>query len=153
VPYDTPISGYGNDTVNTMRLWRAKASEEFDLDLFNAGDYVRAVEDKTSSENISKVLYPQDHSPQGKELRLRQQYFFVACSLHDILRRYRRDHASLAQLPDKAAIQLNDTHPSIAIPELMRILIDHHQVPWDEAFDITTRVCAYTNHTILTEAL
>ncbi len=153
VPYDTPVSGYGNDTVNTMRLWRARASEEFDLEVFNAGDYVRAVEDKTSSENISKVLYPQDHSPQGKELRLRQQYFFVSCSIRDILRRYLRTHTDFTQLADKAALQLNDTHPAIAIPELMRILIDEHGVEWGEAYALTTRICAYTNHTIMGEAL
>ena len=153
VPYDTPVSGYGNDTVNTMRLWRARASEEFDLEVFNAGDYVRAVEDKTASENISKVLYPQDHSPQGKELRLRQQYFFVSCSIRDILRRYRRRHSTFDQLADKAALQLNDTHPAIAIPELIRILVDEHAMDWDKAFGLTRRICAYTNHTILGEAL
>jgi starch phosphorylase len=153
VPYDTPVAGYGNDTVNTMRLWCARASEEFDLEVFNAGDYVRAVQDKTTSENISKVLYPPDHSPQGKELRLRQQYFFVTCSLHDILRRYMRTHTGFAELADKVAIQLNDTHPAIAIPELMRILVDEYGQAWDDAFDLTRRICAYTNHTILSEAL
>jgi starch phosphorylase len=153
VPYDTPIPGMSNDTVNTMRLWRARASEEFDLAVFNAGDYVRAVEEKNLSENISKVLYPVDHSPQGKELRLKQQYFFVACSVQDIVRRYLLTHRSFESFPDKVAIQLNDTHPSIAIPELMRILVDEHRLPWDQAWDITVRSCAYTNHTILAEAL
>jgi starch phosphorylase len=143
----------GNDTVNTMRLWRARASEEFDLAVFNAGDYVRAVEEKNSSENISKVLYPVDNSPQGKELRLKQQYFFVACSIKDIIRRYLVRHRSFDQFPDKVAIQLNDTHPAIAIPELMRILMDEYLLGWDQAWDITQRTCAYTNHTILTEAL
>lgn len=153
VPYDTPIAGHQNDTVNTMRLWRARATEEFDLDDFNAGDYVRAVEDKNATENISKVLYPTDHTLQGKELRLKQQYFFVSCSVQDIVRRYLYTHVGFAQFPDKVAIQLNDTHPSIAIPELMRLLVDDHLVPWDEAWSITTRVCGYTNHTILQEAL
>ncbi len=153
IPYDTPVSGHATDTVNTMRLWRARASEEFDLELFNAGDYVRAVEDKTASENISKVLYPMDHSPQGKELRLRQQYFFVACSISDILRRYSYNHRGLEGFADKVAIQLNDTHPAIAIPELMRIFVDEHGMEWDAAFELTRRTCAYTNHTILTEAL
>jgi starch phosphorylase len=153
VPYDTPVPGCGNDTVNTMRLWMARASEEFDLAVFNAGDYVRAVDQKNNSENISKVLYPQDNSPQGKELRLKQQYFFVACSVQDIVRRYLLTHRSFDAFPDKVAIQLNDTHPSIAIPELMRIFVDEHRLPWDQAWDITVRSCAYTNHTILAEAL
>jgi glycogen phosphorylase len=153
IPYDTPSPGMGNNTVNTMRLWRARASEEFDLAVFNAGDYVRAVEEKNLSENISKVLYPMDNSPQGKELRLQQQYFFVACSIQDIVRRYLLTHRSFEAFPDKVAIQLNDTHPSIAIPELMRILIDEHGVTWDQAWDVTVRSCAYTNHTILSEAL
>ena len=153
MPYDTPVSGYHNDTVNTMRLWSARASHEFDLETFNAGDYTSAVQTKTASENISKVLYPLDTSPQGKELRLRQQYFFVSCSIHDILRRYLRTHETLDRLPEKAAIQLNDTHPAIAIPELMRLLVDEHRLQWDHAFDITRRVCSYTNHTILSEAL
>src|SRR5688572_17124996 len=153
VPYDTPIPGMGNDTVNTMRLWRARASEEFDLAVFNAGDYVRAVEEKNSSENISKVLYPVDNTGQGKELRLKQQYFFVACSIKDIVRRYLLSHRSFEAFPDKVAIQLNDTHPAIAIPELMRIFVDEYLIPWDQAWDLTVRSCAYTNHTILSEAL
>jgi starch phosphorylase len=153
VPYDTPVPGMGNDTVNTMRLWRARASEEFDLAVFNAGDYVRAVEEKNTSENISKVLYPVDNSPQGKELRLKQQYFFVACSIKDIVRRYLITHKSFEAFPDKVSIQLNDTHPAIAIPELVRIFVDEYMLPWDQAWDITVRSCAYTNHTILSEAL
>jgi glycogen phosphorylase len=153
VPYDTPIPGHGTDHVNTMRLWHARASEEFDLAVFNAGDYTRAVEMKTVSENISKVLYPMDHSPQGKELRFKQQYFFVACSLRDILRRYLLTHRNFASFADKVAIQLNDTHPTFAIPELMRVMLDEHGLSWDEAWEHTSRACAYTNHTMLAEAL
>jgi starch phosphorylase len=153
IPYDTPVPGYGNDTVNTMRLWRARASEEFDLAVFNAGDYVRAVEEKNLSENISKVLYPVDNSPQGRELRLKQQYFFSACSVQDIIRRYLVNHETFDEFPEHVAIQLNDTHPSIAIPELLRILIDEHRLDWDKAWDLVVRTCAYTNHTILSEAL
>ena len=153
IPYDSPVSGYGTDNVNSMRLWRARASEEFDLTVFNAGDYVRAVEEKNTSENISKVLYPVDNSPQGRELRLKQQYFFSSCSVQDIVRRYLSTHQTFEHFPDRVAIQLNDTHPSIAIPELMRLLIDEHRMDWDRAWDITVRICGYTNHTILAEAL
>jgi glycogen phosphorylase len=153
IPYDTPIVGYGNDAVATMRLWRARATDEFDLEVFNAGDYVRAVEEKNLSENISKVLYPQDHSPQGKELRLKQQYFFTACSVQDIVRRYMLTHRDFDAFGDRVAIQLNDTHPSIAIPELMRVMVDEHFVQWDQAWEQTRRACGYTNHTILAEAL
>ncbi|MEM9695454.1 MAG: glycogen/starch/alpha-glucan phosphorylase, partial [Myxococcota bacterium] len=154
VPYDYPVAGYGNHTVNTLRLWQAQASQDFDLQVFNDGDYRRAVEQKALSESISKVLYPKDESPAGKELRLKQQYFFVACSIRDIMRRYlqpgRRDFTSL---PEKAAIQLNDTHPAVTVAELMRVLIDDHRVPWDEAWGITQKTLAYTNHTLLPEAL
>jgi len=153
IPYDTPVVGYANDAVATMRLWRARATDEFDLEVFNAGDYVRAVEEKNLSENISKVLYPQDHSPQGKELRLKQQYFFTACSVQDIVRRYMLTHRDFDAFGDSVAIQLNDTHPSIAIPELMRVMVDEHLVPWDVAWEQTRRACGYTNHTILAEAL
>ena len=153
IPYDTPIVGYGNDAVATMRLWCARATDEFDLEVFNAGDYVRAVEEKNLSENISKVLYPQDHSPQGKELRLKQQYFFTACSVQDIVRRYMLTHRDFNSFGDRVAIQLNDTHPSIAIPELMRVMVDEHFVQWDQAWEQTRRACGYTNHTILAEAL
>jgi glycogen phosphorylase len=153
VAYDTPVAGMGNDTVNTMRLWRARASEEFDLQVFNSGDYVRAVEEKNLSENISKVLYPVDDTWQGKELRFKQQYFFCACSLQDIVRKYLRVHPTLEAFPDKVAIQLNDTHPAIAIPELMRLFVDDHALSWDQAWDLCTRTFAYTNHTILSEAL
>ena len=152
-PYDMPIPGYKNNTVNTLRLWSAKASEDFNFEIFNAGDYTRAVSDKMYSENISKVLYPNDNLPQGKELRLKQQYFFVTCSLQDIIRQHLANNRNLDNLADKAAIQLNDTHPSISIPELMRLLIDEHNMPWDKAWEITKKTFAYTNHTLLPEAL
>ncbi len=151
--YDTPIPGFHVDTVNNLRLWSAKASRDFDLNYFNQGDYIKAVEDKTVSENLSKVLYPADTTTMGKELRLRQQYFFVSASLQDILARFLKTHSDLALLPDKVAIQLNDTHPSIAIPELMRLLVDIQGIEWEKAWDITVRVFAYTNHTLLPEAL
>ncbi|GAB1720201.1 MAG: alpha-1,4 glucan phosphorylase [Nitrosospira sp.] len=151
--FDTPIPGYGTATVNNMRLWAAKATRDFELRYFNEGNYVKAVEDKNESENLSKVLYPDDTTAMGRELRLKQQYFFVCASLQDILYRYRKYQADFDALPDKVAIQLNDTHPAIAIPELMRILVDLHQVDWDKAWDITTRTFAYTNHTLMPEAL
>src|SRR5919109_480505 len=153
VAYDTPIAGYGNATVNTLRLWRARASEEFDLSLFNDGDYEKAVLDKNRSETISKVLYPSDVKMFGKELRLRQQYFFVACSLHDIIRRHLVAHNTFDNFADKVAVQLNDTHPAVAIPELMRIFVDEHQLPWEKAWDLTVATFGYTNHTLLAEAL
>ncbi|MCG7913126.1 glycogen phosphorylase [Candidatus Thiodiazotropha endoloripes] len=151
--YDTPIPGYHNDTVNNLRLWSAKAHEAFDLNQFNQGEYTEAVVGKTLSENISKVLYPNDSSTMNKLLRLKQQYFFVSASLKDILRRFFTDHDDLHELPDKVAIQLNDTHPAIAIPEMMRLLMDKHQLEWQPAWEITTRVFSYTNHTLLPEAL
>ncbi len=153
IPYDTPVPGYDTYTVNILRLWKAEAGEEFDLDAFNAGDYLGSVSDKMSSENISKVLYPNDNLPQGRELRLKQQYFFVSCSLQDILRSYLRHHDSLEGLPAKAAVQLNDTHPAIGIAEMMRLLVDEHGIPWERAWDITQQTFAYTNHTLLPEAL
>lgn len=151
--YDTPVPGYNNNTVNTLRLWSAKSSREFDLNYFNHGDYQRAVSDKDQSEIISKVLYPNDNVFEGKELRLKQEYFFVSASLQDILRRYKKAHDSFTEFSDKAAIQLNDTHPAIAIPELMRLLIDIEGIDWDTAWDITVKTFGYTNHTILPEAL
>ncbi len=152
--YDTPVAGFCNDTVNTLRLWSAKSSREFDLRLFNQGDYVRAVQDKTESENISKVLYPPDHQYAGRELRLKQQYFFVTATLQDVMRRFLKfGPRNFADLPDKVAIQLNDTHPVLGIPELMRILVDEHEIAWDEAWDLTQKVFGYTNHTVLPEAL
>ncbi len=153
MPYDTPIAGYQNDTVNTLRLWSAKASRDFDLQLFNAGDYRRAVEEKVNSETISRVLYPADHSPEGRELRLKQQYFFVACSISDIMRRYKASHATFERFHEKVAIQLNDTHPAIGVAELMRVLIDLEGLPWATAWDITQRTFGYTNHTLMPEAL
>ena len=151
--YDTPIAGFRNRTVNTLRLWRARSPAEFDLADFNAGDYLAAVDDKNSSENISKVLYPNDLTVMGKELRLQQQYFFVACSLHDIVTRHLKIHPSFDNFPDKVAIQLNDTHPAIAIAELMRLLLDEHGLAWSKAWDIGQAVFGYTNHTLLPEAL
>ena len=153
VPYDTPICGYNHSSVNTLRLWCARASAEFDLRVFNDGDYEKAVLDKNRSETISKVLYPSDTKVFGKELRLKQQYFFVACSLSDILRRYLSTHPSLDGFADLVAIQLNDTHPAVAIPELMRLFIDVHDLPWDRAWDLTVKTFGYTNHTLLAEAL
>jgi starch phosphorylase len=151
--YDTPIPGYGGRTVNNLRLWSAKASQDFDLRYFNEGNYIRAVEQKTQSENLSKVLYPDDTTQMGRELRLKQEYFFVAATLQDILTHFMVDHDSFEDLPDEVAIQLNDTHPAIAIPELMRILVDEHRLEWDVAWTITVRSFAYTNHTLLPEAL
>jgi glycogen phosphorylase len=153
IPHDIPIAGYGNTTVNTLRLWSARASKEFDLNYFQHGDYLKAVEEKNISENISKVLYPSDDFYEGRELRLKQQYFFVSCSIKDIIRRYLVNHKDFEAFPDKVAIQMNDTHPSLAVPELMRLLIDSHGLSWEKAWDLTTRTCAYTNHTLLAEAM
>ncbi|MFO0756119.1 MAG: glycogen/starch/alpha-glucan phosphorylase [Byssovorax sp.] len=153
VPYDTPIAGFHTGTVNTLRLWAARAGEEFDFALFNAGDYVSAVQAKNASEVISKVLYPNDNFEAGRELRLRQEYFFVACSIHDIVYRYKKSHERFDELSDKVAIQLNDTHPAIAIAELMRVLVDDENVPWELAWKQTVGCFGYTNHTLLPEAL
>ena len=153
VPYDTPIVGFRRTNVNSLRLWSARSSSEFDLEVFNSGDYEKAVYDKTKSETISKVLYPNDSVQVGRELRLRQQYFFVACSIADIVRRHQRHHPNLDNFADKVAIQLNDTHPSIAIPELMRVLVDEQGMPWEKAWNITQATMAYTNHTLMAEAL
>ncbi|HVZ35943.1 MAG TPA: glycogen/starch/alpha-glucan family phosphorylase, partial [Polyangiaceae bacterium] len=153
LPHDSFIVGHRTDTVNTLRLWAARATRDFDLQYFNEGDFRRAVEEKMDTENISKVLYPNDQSEEGKELRLKQQYFFVACSIADTVRRYKRKHASFDALPDKCAIQLNDTHPSIAVAELMRVLVDEELLDWEHAWSITERTIAYTNHTLMPEAL
>ncbi|MFA7641681.1 MAG: glycogen/starch/alpha-glucan phosphorylase [Sphaerochaetaceae bacterium] len=153
VAYDMPIVGYGGRTVNTLRLWSARATEEFNFQEFNEGDYVESVRSKILAENLSQVLYPNDTLYMGKELRLKQQYFFVACSLADIIRRFKRQSAPWNKLPEFAAIQLNDTHPSLAIPELMRILLDVEQLEWEQAWDITVRTMGYTNHTLMPEAL
>ncbi|HUW51304.1 MAG TPA: glycogen/starch/alpha-glucan phosphorylase [Sulfuricella sp.] len=151
--YDTPVPGYGGKSVNNMRLWSAKASRDFNLKYFNEGNYIKAVEDKNQSENLSKVLYPDDTTRMGRELRLKQQYFFVSASLQDMLYRFNKFHKNFDELPDKVAFQLNDTHPSIAIPELMRVLMDIHHLGWDRAWAITTRTFSYTNHTLMPEAL
>jgi glycogen phosphorylase len=153
VPYDMPVAGYGNNTVHTLRLWSARASEQFDLAVFNDGDYRRAVERKALDEAISKVLYPKDTSAEGRKLRLKQQYFFVCCSIADIVRRYKQAYPDFTKFADKIAIQLNDTHPSIAVAELMRVLVDREELGWDEAWAITVASCGYTNHTLLPEAL
>jgi starch phosphorylase len=171
-PFDTLVPGYNTNTVNTLRLWSARASEELNFEVFNAGDYSRAVADKTFSENISKLLYPNDNTPQGKELRLEQQYFFVSCSLQDIIRLYTiRLHRSrggsyeeallgieitqehFENFDQQVAIQMNDTHPSLTVTELMRLLVDEYQLDWERAWEITQNCCAYTNHTLLPEAL
>ncbi|HSY52990.1 MAG TPA: glycogen/starch/alpha-glucan family phosphorylase, partial [Opitutaceae bacterium] len=154
VPHDIPTAGFGTKTVNLLRLWASKSTEEFDLTIFNRGGYVEAVHEKTVGETISKVLYPNDSTDSGKELRLVQQYFFVACSLRDIIRRHLRNPAnSWANLEEKVAVQLNDTHPTIAIVELMRILMDEQNMEWNAAWAIVTKIFAYTNHTLLPEAL
>lgn len=161
MPYDSPIPGYGNNTVNTMRLWSAKAPNSFNLRFFNSGEYINAVCDRNQAENISRVLYPNDNFFEGKELRLRQEYFLVAATLQDIIRRFKssrfgsRDpvRTSFDNFPDKVAIQLNDTHPALAIPELMRVFVDVEGIPWAKAWDLCVRACAYTNHTVLPEAL
>ena len=152
-PYDTPMVGYNSNTVNTLRLWSAKASDEFDLQIFNSGDFANAVADKVFSENITKVLYPNDNNYQGRELRLQQQYFFVSCSLQDIIRNYLQHNDNFDNFPNKVAIQINDTHPTIGIAELMRLLLDEHQLGWEKAWDITQRTFGFTNHTLLSEAL
>jgi starch phosphorylase len=153
VPYDTLILGYRTNTANTLRLWRAEAPESFDFAAFNSGDYYGAVNQKVTSENLSKVLYPNDEQLRGKELRLEQQYFFVSCSMQDMFRILRTQQVPVERFYEKFAVQLNDTHPAIAIPELMRLLVDEHVVPWAEAWSITQRTFAYTNHTLLPEAL
>jgi starch phosphorylase len=153
VPYDTPILGYRVNTANTLRLWRAEALESFDFSAFNSGDYSGAVSQKVVSENLSKVLYPNDEALKGKELRLEQQYFFVCCSLQDMMRILRVQQISVLRFHEKFAAQLNDTHPSIAVAELMRLLVDEYAVDWDTAWSITRKTFGYTNHTLLPEAL
>jgi glycogen phosphorylase len=153
IPYDTPILGFANNTANTLRLWKSEAPESFDFEVFNRGDYYGAVNQKVTSENISKVLYPNDEQLRGKELRLEQQYFFVACSLKDMLRILKVQKLPLSRFHEKFAVQLNDTHPAIAVAELMRLLVDEYALDWDDAWEITQRTFAYTNHTLLPEAL
>jgi starch phosphorylase len=153
LPYDTPILGYKVNTANTLRLWSAEATESFDFGAFNSGDYFGAVHQKSDSENISKVLYPNDEQYQGKVLRLEQQIFFVSCSLQDMIRILQAQNMPLERFPEKFSVQLNDTHPAIAVAELMRLLMDEHGMQWDNAWNITTRTFNYTNHTLLPEAL
>jgi len=151
--YDVPIPGYDTNTVNNLRLWAAKATREFNLESFNAGDYLSAVQDKNISESLSKVLYPNDSSAVGKELRLRQEYFFVSASIQDILCQFQAKHSDWNLLPEKVAIQLNDTHPAVGVAELMYQLLDVHGLKWDHAWSLVTRIFAYTNHTLMPEAL
>jgi glycogen phosphorylase len=153
VPYDMPIVGYGGETVNFLRLYSARSSHDFDIQIFNAGDYFRAVEQKMASETVSKVLYPTDSIEAGQELRLLQEYFLVACAMRDIVSTYLKNHATLDQFPSKVAIQLNDTHPALAVAELMRILVDERDLPWETAWNITHATFGYTNHTLLPESL
>ncbi len=151
--YDIPVPGYKCETVNTLRLWSAKSTRELDFEFFNTGDYLRSVSLKADTENISKVLYPNDNIDQGKELRLKQEYFFVSASLQDIIRRYKKNHPTFDQFSEKVAVQLNDTHPSLAVPELMRLLIDVEKLSWERAWKITVETFGFTNHTILPEAM
>jgi glycogen phosphorylase len=153
VPYDRPVVGYGGKTVNTLRLWSATAADSFDFQRFSGGDFVAAIAEALNAESLTRVLYPDDHTEQGRELRLMQEYFLVACSLADAIRRFRESNSDWRLLPEKAAIQLNDTHPTLAVPELMRILLDEAHLGWDEAWHITRATLAYTNHTLLPEAL
>ena len=153
VPNDMPVAGLNGQTVNYLRLFTARASEDFDIEIFNRGDYIRAVEQKIASENISRVLYPSDSVLSGKELRLLQEYFLVACSLKDIVRHYLTSHSGFDSFPAKVALQMNDTHPSLCVAELMRLLVDEHEIDWDRAWEITEATLSYTNHTLLPEAL
>ena len=153
IPYDLPIVGYGNGIVNTLRIWDAESMSGFRLDEFDKGDYSKAVEQENLARNLVDVLYPNDNHYAGKELRLKQQYFFISASVQEAVEKYMRKHDDIHGFPEKVTFQLNDTHPTVAIPELMRILLDDYNLGWDEAWDITTRTCAYTNHTIMAEAL
>src|SRR5262245_35012133 len=153
VPFDTPIVGYRVPSINVLRLWKAEATESFDFSAFNVGDYYRAVARKVDSENLTKILYPNDDALRGKQLRLEQQYFFVSCSLQDMIRIQLESGGSLATLDHAFAAQLNDTHPSVAVAELMRLLVDEHDIDWDSAWALTERTLSYTNHTLLPEAL
>jgi starch phosphorylase len=153
MPYDIPVVGYGGQTVNTLRLWSARAAQEFDLQDFGQGDYVAAVHSKVMAENLTKVLYPADAVYAGRELRLRQEYFFVACSLFDILRRFKVDREGWSELPHRIAVQMNETHAALAVPELMRLLVDREGMGWEAAWDLVVRSLSYTNHTLMPEAL
>ena len=153
IPYDYPVIGYGNNTVNTLRLWEAKPKTRLDLKSFNEGNYQKAAEEEMLANTLTDVLYPADEHMQGKELRLRQQYFFISATIQRVIARFKKMHTDFNLLPEKVAFQLNDTHPSMAVAELMRVLVDENDVPWEQAWDITRKVCAYTNHTIMAEAL
>ena len=153
IPYDMPIIGYNNNVVNTLMIWDAEPKQSFELDAFDKGDYKKAVEQQNLARNLVEVLYPNDNHISGKELRLKQQYFFVSASLQRAVDRFKKNHADISMLPEKVAIQMNDTHPTVAVAELMRILLDDEGLSWDEAWSITTKTCAYTNHTIMAEAL
>jgi len=153
VPYDMPIVGYGNNVVNTLRMWDAEATQEFNLNSFDKGEYEKAVEQQNLAKTISEVLYPNDNHYSGKELRLKQQYFFVSASLQTAIKKFKENNKKIQDLPKKVTFQMNDTHPTLTVPELMRILMDEEGLEWDEAWDITTKTCAYTNHTIMAEAL
>ncbi len=153
IPYDIPIVGYGNNMINTLRIWDAEAMEQFHLDSFDKGDYLKAVEQQNFAKNIVEVLYPNDNHYAGKELRLKQQYFFISATIQTVIKKFKEKHSDLHQLPEKVMFQLNDTHPTVAIPELMRILMDKEGMEWNEAWEITQKCCAYTNHTIMSEAL
>ena len=153
VPYDLPILGYGNNIVNTLRIWDAEAINTFNLDSFDKGDYHKAVEQQNLARTICEVLYPNDNHYAGKELRLKQQYFFVSASIQRAVAKYMEQHDDVRKLHEKACFQLNDTHPTVTVAELMRILMDDYFLSWDEAWNVTTKSCAYTNHTIMSEAL
>ena len=153
IPYDRPVVGYGGRTINTLRLWAAAAPDYFDFQAFSAGDFVSALAERLTAESLTRVLYPDDSTSMGQGLRFVQEYFLVACSLADLVRRFRRHNSDWSELPAKVAIQLNDTHPSLAVPELMRLLLDEAQLGWDQAWDLTRQTLAYTNHTLLPEAL
>ncbi|MBV9481772.1 MAG: glycogen/starch/alpha-glucan phosphorylase, partial [Acidobacteria bacterium] len=153
IPFDRPVVGYGGKTINTLRLWAAAAPDYFNFQEFSSGDFVGALAGTLAAESLTRVLYPDDSTSMGQALRFVQEYFLVACSLADLVRRFRRDNADWSTFPDKVAIQLNDTHPTMAVPELMRILLDDAHLGWDQAWNITQRTLAYTNHTLLPEAL
>jgi len=153
IPYDRPVVGYGGQNINTLRLWRAAAQDSFDFHQFSSGDFAKAISGTLAAETITRVLYPDDSTTRGRGLRFIQEFFLVACSIADLVRRFRAGNADWASLADQAAVQLNDTHPALAVPELMRVLLDEAHLGWDEAWAITQRVLAYTNHTLLPEAM
>lgn len=153
MPYDLPVVGYNNNVVNTLRIWDAEPIQQFNLDEFDKGDYQKAVEQENLAKNICEVLYPCDDHYAGKELRLKQQYFFVSASVQSAVAKYKKNHDDIRKLHEKVCFQLNDTHPTVTVAELMRILMDEKGLSWDEAWGVTTKCCAYTNHTIMAEAL